>query len=307
MTQNDAILVLGASGLIGSGVARLLAAEGFLRVLCPARGELDLRDAAAVEAYFARHQPAHVFLLAGRAGGIEANRARPAEFIHDNLAIQSAVMRAAWRQGASLLWPASACAYPKDCPQPMRPEMLLTGPLEPTSESFAVAKLAGIKLAQAFNAQHGTRFIVVVPATVYGPGDRFDEGGHVVASLIARFHRAAAEGAPRAVIWGTGRPRREFLYVDDVAQAMIFLMRRYKGEAIMHIGAGQDVSIMELATLVAEVVGFRGRIEPDPSRPDGMPRRLLESSLIRHLGWQPSVPLREGLARTYEWYRRNAE
>ena len=306
MEREARIYVAGHTGLIGSAVVRRLTAAGYHNLLLRTHAELELTDPAAVEAFFSEHRPEYVFLLAALAGGIEANRTRPGEFIYTNLAIQINVMHAAMRFGVrKLLFPSSGCAYPKRAEDPIRPEALLTGPLEPTNEPFAVAKIAGVKLAQAYNAQYGTNFITVVPATAYGPNDHFDSGGHVIAALLARFHAAKASGAEAVTVWGTGRPRREFLYADDLADAMILLMNDYDGSELVNIGPGEDIAIAELAERIARAVGYAGRIEFDTSRPDGMPFRRLDSSRIHAMGWRPRVSLDEGLARTYRWYLQN--
>ena len=306
MQADSRVYVAGHTGLIGSALVRKLAQAGRDRLLLCTHAELELTDARQVEAFFGSQRPEYVFLAAGRVGGIEANRTFPADFICQNLAMQMNVMGSAMRHRTRrLLFLASACAYPRDCPQPIRPEMLLSGPLEPTNEPFAVAKIAGIKMAQAYNAQHGTDFLCAVPATAYGPNDHFDAGGHVIASLMARFHQAKTAGADCVEIWGTGRPRREFIYVDDLAEALILLMDQYDGQEIVHVGVGEDVAIADLAERIRQVVGFEGKIVCDTSRPDGMPRRLLDSQEIRQLGWRPRTPLQEGLARTYQWYLQN--
>jgi len=299
------IHVAGHTGLIGSAVVRRLERAGFTNLLLRTRAELDLTDARAVEAFYAAHRPEVVFLLAGKAGGIEANRTRGGEFIRDNLAIQVNVIDAARRHGAGrLLFPASACAYPRDCDRPIPPEMLMAGAVEPSSAPFAAAKLAGVAMIRAYNAQYGTRFLPFVPATAYGPGDHFDSGGHVISSLMARMHAAKAGGDEAVSVWGTGRCRREFLYVDDLAEALVLLAGRHDVTELLNIGVGEDISIADLAKRIAAAVGFAGRLEFDTSRPDGMPRRLLDSSTVRGMGWAPRTSLDEGLAATYRWYLR---
>lgn len=302
MNPDAPVYVAGHTGLIGSALVRRLREAGFTNLLLRRREQLDLTDAAAVDAFFAACRPEVVFLMAGRAGGIEANRTRGAEFIYTNLTIQVNVMHAAMRHGAArLIFPASGCAFPKDCDQPIRPEMLMTGPLEPTSEPFAVAKLAGIAMARAYNAQYGTRFVSAVPATAYGPGDHFDSGGHVIASLMARLHAAKSAGEEAVTVWGTGTCRREFIYADDLADALILLAGAADAPDLINVGVGEDISIGELAECIRRVVGFEGRLEFDASRPDGAPRRLLDSTAIRRLGWGPGTSLEQGLARTYRW------
>ncbi len=304
MTNKHApIYVAGHTGLVGSAIVRVLKAAGFTNLLLRTHKELDLRDAAAVDEFFADHRPAQVYLAAGVAGGIHRNKTYPAQMIYDNLAIQTSVIEAARKHDAAkLLFIGSACAYPKICPQPIAPEAMLTGPVEPTNEPFAVAKIAGIRMCQAYNAQYGTRFICVIPSTIYGPNDHFDANGHVVAALIDRFHQAAAAKLPEVAVWGTGRPRREFMYADDFAAAAMFLMERYDASEIMNVGMGVDTSIADLAAAVAGAVGYRGQITFDTTKPDGMPQRLLDSSRLTALGWQPRVSLADGLARTYAWY-----
>ena len=303
MALDAPVYVAGHTGLIGSALVRRLRGAGFSNLLLRTHEELDLTDPAAVEAFFAAHRPEVVFLMAGKAGGIEANRTRGGEFIRDNLAIQVNVMDAARRHGAGrLVFPASACAYPRDGDQPIRPEMLMAGPVEPGSAPFATAKLAGVAMIRAYNAQYGTRFLPVVPATAYGPGDHFDTGGHVISSLMARMHAAKAAGAEAVTVWGTGQCRREFLYVDDLADALILLAGKPDVTDLVNVGFGEDISIAELAERIASAVGFAGRLEFDTSRPDGMPRRLLDSAAIRRLGWAPRTPLDDGLAATYRWY-----
>ena len=303
MDADSRIFVAGHTGLIGSALVRRLTEAGCGHLLLRRHDELDLTDAGAVEAFFRDHKPQFVFLMAGRAGGIEANRTRGGEFIHANLAIQTNVMHAAMRHGpAKLLFPASACAFPKHADQPIRPEALLTGPLEPTNEPFAVAKIAGIMMARAYNRQYGTTFITVVPATAYGPNDHFDAGGHVIASLMGRIHAAKLAGRDAVTVWGTGRPRREFVYVDDLADALILLMSQYDGDRIVNVGTGQDIAIADLAAAISRVVGFAGRLEFDTGKPDGMPQRLLDSRDLREMGWRPKTDMPEGLERTYKWY-----
>lgn len=304
MTRESKIYVAGHRGLVGSALCRKLRAEGYRNLLTATREQLDLRDQAAVNYWFRANRPEYVFLVAGTVGGILANSTRPAEFIYDNLMIHATVVHAAHLYGVrKLLYLGSSCIYPRECPQPMKEEYLLTGALEPTNEPYAVAKIAGIKLCQAYRRQYGCNFISAMPTNLYGPHDNFDpETSHVLPALLRRFHEAAAEGRREAVVWGTGRPRREFLHVDDLAEACLFLMERYEGDQHLNVGTGEDVSIRELAELVAEVVGFRGEIRFDPSRPDGAPRKLLDVSRIRAAGWQPRIALPEGIRQTYAWF-----
>ena len=296
----------GHRGLVGSAIVRRLEREGYGDVLVESRDHLDLRDAAAVNEFFEREQPAFVFLAAAKVGGILANDKYPAEFLRDNLLIESNVIHAAWRAGVrKLLFLGSSCIYPKFAPQPMREEHLLTGALEPTNEWYAIAKIAGIKLCQAYRKQYGFRAISLMPTNLYGPGDNFDlENSHVLPALLRKFHEAAAGGAPEVNIWGTGSPRREFLHVDDLADACRFLMLNYDSPEIVNVGTGVDVTIRELAEMIQRVTGFKGRLTFDASKPDGTPRKLLDVSKLSGLGWKASIPLERGVAETYEWYRR---
>jgi GDP-L-fucose synthase len=305
MNRDGRIYVAGHRGLVGSAIVRRLQAEGATRLLLRSQRELDLRSQAAVDAFFASERPEYVFLAAARVGGIQANDRYPADFIRDNLQIQTNVIDAAWRNGVrKLLFLGSSCIYPRLAAQPMREDCLLTGPLEPTNEWYAIAKIAGIKTCQAFRRQHGFDAISAMPTNLYGPGDNFNlENSHVLPALLRKFHDAKLGGAPEVVIWGTGAPRREFLYVDDLADALVFLMRHYSDEELVNVGCGEDQTILELARTVADVVGYPGSLRFDTSKPDGTPRKLLDVSRITAMGWKAQVPLREGLARTYEWYR----
>ena len=309
MQPDDRIHVAGHEGLAGSAILRRLRALGFHNLLLRTRAELDLTDQAAVERCYAAERPAFVFLAAARVGGILANSRFPADFIRDNLLIETNVIDAAFRHGvAKLCFLGSSCIYPRLAPQPMREESLLGGPLEPTNEWYAIAKLAGIKLCQAYARQHGWRAISLLPSNLYGPGDRFDpEQSHVLPALIRRFDEARAAGAPEVVVWGSGTPRREFLHADDLADACVFLMQHYESDAPINVGVGEDVSIGELAGTVAEVVGYGGRIVFDASKPDGAPRKLLDTSRLEALGWRPRIGLRAGIEQTYHWYVRNRD
>jgi len=302
------LFVAGHSGLVGSAIVRRLGALGCRNVLVRGRSELDLRDHAAVDQFFREHRPEFVFLAAAKVGGILANSTRPAEFLHDNLAIQTNVMDAAWRHGTKkLLFLASSCIYPKLAPQPMKEEYLLTGPLEATNEAYAIAKIAGLKLATAYHAQYGFSTISLMPTNLYGPGDNFDlESSHVLPAMIRRFHEAKISGTPSVTLWGTGTPRREFLHVDDLANAACFLMENYNRPDLLNVGVGVDLTIAELAALVAGIVGFSGRIDFDATRPDGTPRKLLDVSRVHALGWRAQIPLERGIASTYEWYLAHA-
>lgn len=304
MNESDRIYVAGHGGLVGSAIVRRLSELGFANLLLRTHSELDLCSQAAVEAFFAAERPKFVFLAAARVGGILANSSYPAEFIRDNLLIQSNVIDSAHRHGVSkLCFLGSSCIYPKHAPQPLREEYLLTGPLELTNEWYAIAKLAGLKMCQAYARQYGFRAISLLPTNLYGPWDNFSlDNSHVLPALIRRFHEASERGDPRLTVWGTGTPRREFLHVDDLADASVFLMRSYELDEPINVGVGTDLSIAELAAMVARIVGFDGAIEFDSSRPDGTPRKLLDTSRITRLGWRPRIPLEEGIASTYSWY-----
>ena len=305
IARNARIYVAGHAGLVGSAVARRLRAGGFTNVLTAPRAELDLRDQTAVDRWFSANRPEFVFLVAGTVGGILANSTRPAEFIYDNMMIHATVVHAAYREGVrKLLYLGSSCIYPRECPQPMREEYLMSGPLEPTNEPYAVAKIAGIKLCQAYRRQYGCDFISAMPTNLYGPGDNFDlSSSHVLPALIRKFHDAKAEGREDVVIWGTGSPRREFLHVDDLADACLYLMERYDGDIHLNVGTGEDLSIRELAEMVAAVVYPEGRLVFDASKPDGTPRKLLDVSRLHALGWRHRIELRAGIEATYSWFR----
>lgn len=304
MDPGSKVFVAGHRGLVGSALVRRLGAEPGIELLLRSRSELDLRNQAQVEAFFRAERPTHVFLAAAKVGGILANDSRPAEFIHDNLQIQSHVIDAAWRHGTrKLLFLGSSCIYPKLAPQPIREDYLLSGPLEPTNEWYAIAKIAGLKMCQAYRRQYGFDAICAMPTNLYGPGDNFDlRSSHVLPALIRKFHEAKVGGEPEVVIWGTGTPRREFLHVDDLADACVFLMQGYSDEAPVNVGVGEDVSIRELAELVARVIGFEGAIVNDTSKPDGTPRKLLDVSRLTAMGWQARVPLEEGVRATWRWF-----
>jgi GDP-L-fucose synthase len=305
MNKDDSILVAGHRGLVGSALLRRLQADGYSRLLLRSSAELDLRDQAAVNRFFAAERPQHVLLAAAKVGGIQANSSYPADFIRDNLLIQSNVIDAAYRNGTrKLLFLGSSCIYPKLAPQPMTESSLLTGALEPTNEWYAVAKIAGLKMCQAYRRQYGFDAICAMPTNLYGPGDNFDlQSSHVLPALIRKFHEARQRGEHSVTIWGTGTPRREFLHVDDLADACVFLMQRYSDEAPINIGWGEDLSIAQLAQLIAEVTGFQGELRFDASKPDGTPRKLLDVSRLRALGWSPRLALRAGVTATYEWFR----
>jgi len=307
MKQSDKIYVAGHSGLAGSALVRLLKARGFTNLVTRARAELDLRNERAVRDFFAEERPEVVVLAAAKVGGIKANIDAPVEFLVENLQIQNNVIRAAHEAGArKLLFLGSSCIYPKFAPQPIPESALLTGPLEPTNEAYAIAKIAGVKLCQAFAREYGANFISVMPTNLYGPGDNFDlETSHALAALVRKAHEAKMSGAGKMIVWGTGEPRREFLHVDDLATAVLFLLGKYDSPEIINAGCGEDVSIRELAELICDVVGFRGELRWDSSKPDGTPRKLLDVSKIKKLGWQPTISLRDGVARLYEWFLDN--
>ncbi len=299
------IWVAGHRGLVGSGIVRALWARGYERIVTRTSAELDLREQAAVRAFYAAERPEYVFVAAAKVGGILANDTYPAEFLYDNLMIEANVIHGAHTAGVKkLLFLGSTCIYPKLAPQPLREEYLLTGPLEPTNEWYAVAKIAGIKLCQAYRRQYGAHFIAAMPTNLYGPGDNFDPAGsHVLPALIRKFHEAKVAGAPEVVVWGSGAPRREFCHVDDCAEACLRLMEVYDEAEIVNIGVGEDLTIAELAALVARVVGYGGAIVYDLSRPDGTPRKLVDVSRIHALGWRARIPLEQGIRETYESWR----
>lgn len=298
------VFIAGHGGLVGSALLRRLQRESSVELIVRTRSELDLTNQAAVSAFFAAERPDHVYLAAAKVGGILANNTFPADFIEQNLAIQSNVVSAAFRNGTrKLLFLGSSCIYPKLAPQPMSEECLLTGPLEPTNEWYAIAKIAGLKMCQAFRRQHGFDAICAMPTNLYGPGDNFDlQTSHVLPALIRKLLEAVNTGAEEVQIWGTGKPRREFLHVDDLADACVFLMDRYSNELPVNVGWGEDVSIEELATLISDIVGFRGHLAFDASKPDGTPRKLLDTSRLTSLGWRPRIPLSHGIRDTIQWY-----
>jgi GDP-L-fucose synthase len=304
MHKESRIFVAGHRGLVGSAICRSLERSGFSSLIARTREQLDLRDQAAVRAFFNAERPEYVFLAAARVGGIYANINYPADFIYDNLAVQNSVLKAAFECGVrKLLFLGSSCIYPRHARQPMKEEYLLTGPLEPTNEWYAIAKIAGIKLAQALRRQHGFNAISAMPTNLYGPGDNFDlETSHVVPALIRKFHDAVANGVPEVTVWGTGTPKREFLHVDDLADAAVFLMSNYDDEEIINVGTGVEIAISELAEVIGKVSCFRGRILFDSSKPDGMPRKVLDVSKITALGWRAKRSFEAGIRETYSWY-----
>jgi GDP-L-fucose synthase len=304
MKRESSIFVAGHGGLVGSAIVRRLRASGFENLLLRDRASLDLTRQAAVEQFFGDHRPEYVFMAAAKVGGILANKSYPADFLADNLAIQSNVIDAAYRCGTEkLLFLGSSCVYPKYAPQPISEESLLTGPLEPTNEWYAVAKIAGLKLCQAYRRQYGFRAISVMPTNLYGPWDNFSPtGSHVLPALIRKFHEGAERSEGEVEIWGTGTPRREFLHVDDLADACLFVMERYDDDLWINVGCGQDIAISELAMRIATVVGYRGTLRFNSKMPDGTPRKLLDNSRLVALGWTPRIDLQEGIAHTYRWF-----
>ena len=299
------IFVAGHAGLVGSALVRRWTAAGIGSLLLRRRSELDLADKGAVDAFFGRERPDHVLLAAAKVGGILANDQFPADFLRDNLVIQTNVIDAAYRFGVrKLLFLGSSCIYPKFAEQPIREEALLTGALEPTNQWYAIAKIAGLKMCEAYRRQHGFNAISIMPTNLYGPGDNFDlKTSHVLPALIRKFHEAKVAGADQVEIWGTGAPRREFLHVDDLADACFHLMQSYDAEPLINVGCGEDVSISELATLVGRIVGFQGSVVFDRSKPDGTPRKLLDVTRLSSLGWKPRIRLEDGIRDTYDWYR----
>lgn len=304
MDKRARIYVAGHQGLVGSAILRQLRAQGYQNVIIIPREELDLLEQEAVYRLFAREKPEYVFLAAARVGGIEANRSFPAQFIRENLLIQSHIIDAAYNNGVrKLLFLGSSCIYPALAPQPLKEEYLLNGSLEETNEAYAIAKIAGIKMCQAYNRQYGCNYISVMPTNLYGPGDNFDlNTSHVLPALIRKFHEAKIRQDKEVVVWGSGKPRREFLHVDDLASACIFLMQNYDQPEIINIGTGKDISIANLASLVKNIVGYEGKIVYDHSKPDGTPRKLLDTSKLKALGWQPQITLRQGIESTYRWF-----
>ncbi len=307
MNKDDKIYVAGHRGLVGSAIVRRLQADGFHNLLLRTSKELDLREQSAVRELFEKERPAYVILAAARVGGILANDTYPAEFIYDNLMMEVNVVDAAYRSGVKkLLALGSTCIYPRMAKQPIKEEYLLTGPLEPTNEWYAVAKIAGIKLCQAYRRQYGCSFIAAMPTNLYGPGDNFDlEKSHVLPAMIRKFHEAKMRNESTVTLWGTGRPLREFLHVDDLADACLFLLSNYDEEGIVNIGVGDDVSIAELADIVRDVIGYEGDVVYDATKPDGTPRKLVDIGRISSLGWCARIGLRDGIAQTYQWFLDN--
>jgi GDP-L-fucose synthase len=310
VARNDKIFVAGHRGMVGSAIVRCLRAKGYTNILTHTRAELDLLDQRAVHDFLAAEQPAYVFIAAAKVGGIYANNTYRADFIYENLVVELNIIHAAYLAGVvRLCFLGSSCIYPRNCDQPIKEEYLLTGPLEPTNEPYAIAKIAGVKLCESFNRQHGTQYVSAMPTNLYGPNDNYDlNNSHVLPALMRKAHEAKKRGDSKLVVWGTGRPMREFLYVDDMADACVFLMERGVGEGLFNVGTGVDVTIRELAETVMEVVGFPGEIEFDASKPDGTPRKLLNVDRMHAMGWQARTSLREGIAEAYaDFLRTGAE
>jgi GDP-L-fucose synthase len=307
MNKSDKIFVAGHVGMLGSAMMRRLQAEGFSNIVTRDRSDLDLADESAVAKFLATERPTIVIVAAARVGGIKANNDFPVEFLLENLGIQNNVIRSAYESGVrKLLFVGSACIYPKFAPQPIPETSLLDGPLEPTNEAYAIAKIAGIKLCQAYSREYGANFISAMPTNLYGPNDNFDlETSHVLPALMRKAHEAKVRKDQKLIVWGTGKPRREFLHVDDLASACVLILEKYDSPEIINLGCGEDISIRELAELICDVVGFDGELDWDTTKPDGTPRRLLDVTKLRALGWKPAIPLRDGIARTYEWFRAN--
>ena len=307
LKESDKIFIAGHGGMVGSALVRRLEASGFTNLLTRDRSRLDLRNESAVAEFFAEEKPDVVILAAAKVGGIKANNDYPVEFLLDNLRIQNNVIRSAFQTGVGkFLFLGSSCIYPKLAPQPISETALLTGPLEPTNEAYAIAKIAGVKLCQAYARAYGANFISVMPTNLYGPNDNFDlETSHVLAALLRKAHEAKTQNQKELAVWGTGEPRREFLHVDDLAAACLLLLEKYDSPEIINIGCGEDVTIRELAELICDVVGFRGELAWDKTKPDGTPRKLLDVTRIRELGWNPTIPLREGIAHAYDWFLAN--
>ncbi len=307
MQKSEKIFVAGHRGMVGSALIRGLETAGFSKLLKRDRSELDLGDSEAVTKFFCNEKPELVIFAAAKVGGIKANNEQPVEFLLENLRVQNNVIAAAHESGVrKLLFLGSSCIYPKLAPQPIPESALLNGPLEPTNEAYAIAKIAGVKLCQAFSREYGANFISAMPTNLYGPNDNFDlETSHVLAALLRKAYEAKKSSARELVVWGTGTPRREFLHVDDCASACLFLLEKYDSPEIINVGCGEDISIHELAESICDVVGFDGELSWDKTKPDGTPRKLLDLSKLRGLGWTPTIPLRDGIAQTYEWFLKN--
>jgi GDP-L-fucose synthase len=309
MNRNDRIYVAGHTGLVGSAIMRRLHAEEFSEIITRTHSELDLTSQRDVEAFFSANKPDYVFMAAAKVGGIQANSNFPAEFIFSNLSIQTNIIHAAWKNNIKkLLFLGSSCIYPKHAKQPIKEDYLLTGSLESTNEWYAVAKIAGIKMCQAYRRQYGFNAIAVMPTNLYGPGDNFDlENSHVLPALLRKFHEAKKNNKDEVIIWGSGKPRREFMYVDDLADACLFLMQHYEQESIINVGTGRDIAISELADLIKTISGFQGALEFDTGKPDGTPQKLLDVSRLNGIGWKASTGLEQGITATYDWYVKQAD
>jgi GDP-L-fucose synthase len=307
MDTSEKIFVAGYRGLVGSALMRRLEREGFHNLPKRDRSQLDLGDERAVQNFFAKERPAIVIFAAAKVGGIKANNDFPVEFLLDNLRIQNNIIHSAYETGVrKLLFLGSSCIYPKLAPQPIPETALLGGPLEPTNEAYAIAKIAGIKLCQAYAREYGANFISAMPTNLYGPNDNFDlETSHVLAALLRKAHEAKTRKARELAVWGSGTPRREFLHVDDLASACLFLLEKYNSPEIINVGCGEDISIRELAELICDIVGFEGQLVWDETKPDGTPRKLLDVTRLQNLGWRPTIALRDGIAQTYEWFLKN--
>ena len=308
MKRNDRIYVAGHTGLVGSAIMRRLQTEEFSGLITRTHSELDLSSQRAVEAFFSANRPDYVFMAAAKVGGILANSTSPAEFIYSNLSIQTNIIHAAWKNKVKkLLFLGSSCIYPKHAQQPINEDCLLTGPLEPTNEWYAIAKIAGIKMCQAYRRQYGFNAIAAMPTNLYGPGDNFDlENSHVLPALLRKFHEAKKNDREKVTIWGSGKPRREFMHVDDLADACIFLMQHYEQESIINVGTGMDISIGELAALIKTICGYHGILEFDVAKPDGTPQKLLDVSRLNKIGWKAGIGLEQGIRATYDWYVKQA-
>ena len=307
MEKSSKIYLAGHRGLVGSAISRKLRAEGYNNLVLKTKDELDLMDQSAVALFFKKTKPEYVFLAAAKVGGILANNTYPAQFIYENLQIQNNIIHQSYLNGVKkLLFLGSSCIYPRECPQPIKEEYLLTGPLEPTNEPYALAKIAGLKMCQSYNRQYGTNFISVMPTNLYGPNDNFDlDDSHVLPALIRKFHEGKINSSPTVVVWGTGSPKREFLHIDDLADACVFLMNNYNDSEIINIGTGVDITIKKLAELIKNIIDYKGEINWDTTKLDGTPRKLLDVSKVESLGWRHKIGLETGIKMTYEWYLKN--
>lgn len=307
MDKDSKIYLAGHTGLVGSAILRNLKSKGFKNIITRDISELDLTNQQATAQFFKKEKPEYVFLAAAKVGGIKANNDFPAEFIYQNLQIQNNIIHNTYLNGAKkLLFLGSSCIYPRECPQPIKEEYFMTGPLEKTNDAYAIAKIAGIKMCQSYNRQYGTKYISVMPTNLYGPNDNFDpETSHVLPALIRRFHEAKMQEKEEVIVWGTGKPKREFLHVDDLADACLYLMNKYEESEIINIGTGEDIQISKLAELIKEIVGFNGKVVNDLSKPDGTPQKQLDVSKLHSLGWKHKIELREGIEKTYQWFLEN--